>query len=473
MKRGVARSLALAVAAACLAGPARAQDGKVRDVGEKGIKIQGTVEGTDNRVEVARDGKRLRLAAKVYPVRLKGGAKYRIDMVSNDLDAFLILQDSAGKQLAFDDDGGGNLNAKLVFTPPADGTYKVCAASLRLVGAFTLTVAPEGAAQPKEPAKVSTEPQAAGAQPGAGKTGKVHIVGKGGLKLQGAVEETDKKVKVVVGEKMGDLPAKLYLVKLEAGTKYRLEMRSPEIDSFLVVQDQDGKQLAFDDDTGVGENKLDAQLDFTPPKTGTYKIYAAALPSGIVKNAGKFTLTIRPEGGGADKGEKGGKVQSVGPKGLKIEGSVAQTDDKVEVAVGDMRGKLPAKLYQVKLEAGKKYRMEMRSPAIDSFLVVQDQDGKQLAFDDDTGGGDNGLDAQLDFTPPKTGTYKVFAATLRKFGKFTLTIRAEGGGDEKKKDVRERPRDAAPLRGLTAAAPTVREVPVRAGRGRDLLAARE
>jgi hypothetical protein len=464
MKRGVAYSLALAVAVACLAGPARAQDGKVRDVDDKGLKIQGTVEGTDNRVEVVKGGKRLRLAAKVYPVRLQGGAKYRIEMVSNDLDAFLAVQDSAGKQLAFDDDGGGNLNAKLVFTPPADGTYKVCAASFRLVGQFTLTVAREGAAgQQKAPAKVSTEPQAAGAQPAGGDKGKILSVGPDGLRLTGKLSEDDKRVEVGSGDKQVRLPAKLYVVRLKAGTKYRLEMKSPTLDSFLLVQTQDGKPLAFDDDSGGGANKLDAKLDFTPPKDGTYRVYAAS--NAKETKPGDFVLTIRAEGGGA------GKALTVGPKGLKVEGEVAQTDKLAEVVDGDKRARMPAKLYLVQLQAGTKYRLEMRSPDIDSFLIVQDADGKQLAYDDDTGQGANMLDALLDFTPPKTGTYKIYAGALqagaaKNAGKFTLTIRPEGGGKEKKGDVRGAPEGGAPPRVRAAATPAVGAAPALDNRGR-------
>ena len=436
MSRGVVRPLTLAIVLVCLAGPAPAQDGKVRTVGAEGLKLRGTVEGTDNRVELVKGGKGLRLAAKVYPVQLKGGTKYQIDMVSADFDALLVLQDRAGKQLAFDDDSGGNQNAKLVFTPPADGTYKVCAASFRLVGKFTLTVAPEGAANAeKAPGKVPTQEENASAQPAGEDKGKVHTVGAGGLRIPGKLSEDDKRVDVGVGDKRARMPAKLYRVKLQAGTKYLLEMRSPTLDSFLLVQDRDGKPLAFDDDSGLGVNKLDAKLEFTPPKDDVYKVYAASNAKDT--KPGMFLLTIRSAGGGADKG---GKVQKVDPKGLTIKGAVAQTDKPVEVVDGDKRARMPAKLYQVELKAGTKYRIEMRSAVIDSFLIVQDADGKQLAYDDDTGQGENKLDAQLDFTPPKTGTYKIYAGALpagaaKRFGNFTLTIRPEGA--DKKNDVEE------------------------------------
>jgi hypothetical protein len=78
---------------------------------------------------------------KVYDVMLKAGRTYVIDMVSSEFDAYLRLEDPDGKQLAQDDDGGGQLNARIVFTAPRDGTYHIIATSLEEdVGRYTVTV---------------------------------------------------------------------------------------------------------------------------------------------------------------------------------------------------------------------------------------------------------------------------------------------------------------------------------------------
>src|SRR5438067_1695580 len=90
----------------------------------------------------------------------------------------------------------------------------------------------------------------------AGEADKVHTVGKDGLTLHGKVDASDAKVKVIVGDKPVALRAKLFQVQLSAGKSYRIAMDSKEFDSFLVVQDMAGKQLAFDDDSGGGLNAL-------------------------------------------------------------------------------------------------------------------------------------------------------------------------------------------------------------------------
>jgi glutathione peroxidase-family protein len=87
-------------------------------------------------------------ASKVHLVRMKRGLLYQIDMVSNQFDSYLFLEDKAGNQLAEDDDGGGNLNARIMFNCPKDGEYRVvCTCFQDAVGAYTLTVKQAGKEQ--------------------------------------------------------------------------------------------------------------------------------------------------------------------------------------------------------------------------------------------------------------------------------------------------------------------------------------
>ena len=66
---------------------------------------------------------------KVHAVRLTKDKIYVIDMVSTAFDAYLRLEDSAGKQLAEDDDSGGNLNARIRFVAPKDDAFLIFATS--------------------------------------------------------------------------------------------------------------------------------------------------------------------------------------------------------------------------------------------------------------------------------------------------------------------------------------------------------
>jgi hypothetical protein len=104
------------------------------------LRKQGTITDDDPKVKVSGRGKPLALPAKVFSIDLKAGKKYAINMTSSELDSFLVLQDKNGKRLAVDDDGGGNLNALLIYPALKNDSYRIVAAALARTGSFTLTV---------------------------------------------------------------------------------------------------------------------------------------------------------------------------------------------------------------------------------------------------------------------------------------------------------------------------------------------
>jgi serine/threonine protein kinase/Flp pilus assembly protein TadD len=82
--------------------------------------------------------------SQVHAWNLVAGRAYVIDLESTAFDAFLKLQDAQGKIVAENDDiePGVNLNARLVFTAPADGVYRLVATSFEPagIGAYTLRI---------------------------------------------------------------------------------------------------------------------------------------------------------------------------------------------------------------------------------------------------------------------------------------------------------------------------------------------
>jgi peroxiredoxin len=101
----------------------------------KDFKFEGTLEKDD-----AKDPKR-NTPAKIHTVTFKKGQSYKIDLAGIGFDAFLRLEDDAGKELAEDDDSGGNLNAQIIFNCPKDGDYKIyCTCFATAGGKYVLTV---------------------------------------------------------------------------------------------------------------------------------------------------------------------------------------------------------------------------------------------------------------------------------------------------------------------------------------------
>ena len=72
---------------------------------------------------------------KVHTISLKKGRTYTIDLISNDFDAYLRLEDPRGNNLKEDDDGGGNLNSRIIHQADADGVYRLVAMPLSVVPA--------------------------------------------------------------------------------------------------------------------------------------------------------------------------------------------------------------------------------------------------------------------------------------------------------------------------------------------------
>jgi hypothetical protein len=68
--------------------------------------------------------------SKVYKVHLVQGRTYVIDLKSGQFDAFLRLENSAFQEVAQDDDGGGNLNARIVYRCPNTDDYRIIATGL-------------------------------------------------------------------------------------------------------------------------------------------------------------------------------------------------------------------------------------------------------------------------------------------------------------------------------------------------------
>lgn len=82
--------------------------------------------------------------AKLHVFKMEEGHTYTIDLVSHKADFFdnyLRLEDSAGNNLAQDDDSGGDLNARIVFRPMRTDNYRIIATSFAGgTGSYSLTI---------------------------------------------------------------------------------------------------------------------------------------------------------------------------------------------------------------------------------------------------------------------------------------------------------------------------------------------
>jgi len=100
---------------------------------------------------------------------------------------------------------------------------------------------------------------------------------------------------------------------------------------------------------------------------------------------------------------------------LKVAGKLAADDTKDKVT------NYPSNVYEHKMKAGSTYIIDMKSRQFDSYLRVEDSTGKELAKDDDSGGG---RDARIVFKATKDDTYRIIATSFDdKVGNYTLTVK--------------------------------------------------
>ena len=273
---------------------------------------------------------------KAYAVKLDAGV-YRIDALSKAFDTFLRLEDSSsGEQVAFDDDSGPeDSNARITFRTVKDGTYRVVVTSFNpgRVGAFTLLVT----------------------RLDAGKAARLALQ-DGRVSVEGKLTKEDAK------DLVRNTPCKEYLVEMEAGKSYRIDHASKAFDAYLRLEDEGGKQLAFNDDGGEGTN---SRIVFRPTKAGTYRVIPTTLNADAT---GAFTLSI--EAAGIPRANR------LVLKDIRasVEGTLTKNDP-----FDTVRQQSRCQAFTVDMQAGKSYRIDLMSKAFDCYLRLEDPDGKQVA----------------------------------------------------------------------------------------------
>jgi thiol-disulfide isomerase/thioredoxin len=114
--------------------------------------------------------------------------------------------------------------------------------------------------------------------------------------------------------------------------------------------------------------------------------------------------------GAGDKGDD---------KPLNIKGKLSDDDPKDTVRKGS-----PAKIHKYKMTKGQAYVISLDSDDFDAFLRLENPAGKQVAMDDDSGGGPRGLNARIIHKAADAGEYKIIVTSYdTKSGDYTLTVR--------------------------------------------------
>ncbi|GAA0771838.1 PPC domain-containing protein [Brevundimonas olei] len=315
-----------------------------------------------------------------YAFRASAGERVKIDLESDDFDAFLRvgrIVNGAFVQMAENDDGGSSLNARLVFTAPQAGEYLIRATSYNSSAQGDYRLALEQG--PPAPTATSV------------------TVG----------EETRGRLTLDSASSDSGAPADLYRFSGRAGQRVAITMKADGFDTYLELFDANHNSLATDDDSA---GDLNSRLTHTLTEDGDYLIEARAFSSG----EGPYTLNIE-------------EIAPPPPPsaiafGQTVEGELTSSD-----ATDD-----DGRLYDAFIFSGtegQRVQAVMRSGDFDAYLQLGqgEEDFSEIASDDDGLG--QGTDARLIFTLPETGDYVLRARSWSRDAKglYALELQDLGG----------------------------------------------
>jgi len=247
----------------------------------KDVLVKGEITQAD-----VKDKKRTQSYCKTYMFKMTEGHTYQIDMRTTNkddrFDPYLRLENSAGEEVASDDDGGGFPDARIEYRAAKSGDYTIICTTFgaNSVGKFVLTVKDLDAKQPPPKNgldKKDIDPPVKGGA----KAIELKPAKDGTADFNGELTDQD-------GMYTNRKISKFFSYPMEAGKTYRIDLSSKAFDAYLYLEDSTGKVVDQKDDNG---ESFVARIIHKAEKTGAYRIVATSLGG---KGVGAFGLTVRP-----------------------------------------------------------------------------------------------------------------------------------------------------------------------------------
>ena len=307
------------------------------------------------------------------------GQRITIDLMASEFDPYLVLRDEAGYPIGSDDDSGEGNNARLHVVLPRDGRYSIVVTAFNenSRGRYTLAVT------------AWDVPTAAA--PGVASSLTV------GTSADGILEPGD--------EIAGDGPYQdRWTIDARAGQRLRVDLHSGDFDAYLVLLDPGGQRIAYDDDSGEGN---DASLGFRAPAAGRYTVLATSYQD--TPQVGAYRITLSEETGNfADPG-----TAAVLRPGPAQEGRLEAGDATGSRGLEDR--------WTFDGREGQLARIDVISTNFDTYAVLL-QNGTPLDSNDDGGEGNN---SRLTTILPRSGTYTVAVSAYSQGssgGRYTVQL---------------------------------------------------
>jgi pathogenesis-related protein 1 len=213
-------------------------------------------------------------------------------------------------------------------------------------------------------------------------------------------------------KKLSQSRANVYSGILNQNREYTFKLESKAFDTYLRVEDANGREVAFNDDSNGTLNSL---ITFRPPQTGTYRVIVTSFNGGA---NGQYQLSLSSNPAGGANPPAGGTNPPVNTKSdWRVPGPneggilLVSSDFLNKTTPFDTRlNQRHAKVYTGLMDKTRSYTIKLESKNFDTYLRIEDANGKEVAFNDDSNGT---LNSALNFRPQETGTYRIIVTTFQ------------------------------------------------------------
>jgi hypothetical protein len=329
----------------------------------------------------------------VYTFDGRAGEQVVLDLRSTDFDPYIFVRFPEGGQEDNDDHEGDATRSLLSLTLQNDGQYRVSITSYQPgeTGAYTLRIEQGGSSA---------------------------AVASGSRNERGALSAGDSTLRS--GEYVDH-----YDFQGRPGERVRIDLRSSDFDTYLILKDPNGEQQENDDFEGTSRSVIDADIN----ESGTYRVLVTSYGEG---ETGDYTLAI-DVGAPAPAAVARRDVETIefgGTTSGALESSDGRLDD------GEYRD-----LYVFNGSAGETVRIDMNSSAFDTYLGLISPSGETVENDDHEGSTSH---SRIQMALEESGRYRVVATSYAadNTGQYTLELQRGGQAAPPTQIARRQPQAA-------------------------------
>ncbi|MCZ6795388.1 MAG: hypothetical protein O7J95_17425, partial [Planctomycetota bacterium] len=374
------------------------EDAEITDLSElptdsRTLRVGDDVEGT----LTSADPIVFQRPAQAWAVAGQAGARFSVDLLSDDFDAYLMLEGPGLDTWLEDDDGAGRCDSRITLTFPESGTYRVVASALGETAGGGFRLVASEMPGPEDP-NFCVPPDTS-----------VDVVGSfEDISVVGGLQPEVTQEGVMTGGE-GQFESRYlqgWMLEGEAGSTLAIEMRSDDFDAYLYLAGPGFPEPIYDDDSAGG---LDSRICVELPETAIYRVLAGPLSG---SNEGG-TYTLRATRNGLDAlcdtydispAAVGGMLAGLSTEGRNI--SVGQELEGFMDVPGIRHPETDHLIQPWSLEAtaGQSVFIDVVSAEFDPVLYVVGPGIDEPLFVDDAG---DGCNSRLTLTPSVSGTFQL------------------------------------------------------------------